>query len=238
MFGFRILKELKKRLKRKRRPVWSLGMLAAVFALASAVGIAAAVAIGHSALDSLPAEPASVLESGPEQPDKPSAPDPSADARELTLQALAFRHGEVEVVLRRRYWCGEETRMLGRLATAEAADLIKSHREWDAAFDRTGRVVLQELVDDISPACRDNAYIGMDENGNLSLFDGPPRKDNVVRTFFQLDVHSLESSLSKERLHELASGIRVADKNEYQSVLSTYSDYALHKSKGVMKVDP
>jgi forespore regulator of the sigma-K checkpoint len=57
----------------------------------------------------------------------------------------------------------------------------------------------------------------------------------VVRTFFQLDVRSLESSLSKERLHELAGGIRVSDKNEYNSVLSTYSDYALQKSRGVMK---
>jgi forespore regulator of the sigma-K checkpoint len=235
VFAFRILKEIKKRLKRKRRPVWSLGMLAALFALASAAGIAAAVAIERSAFGSFPAAPVSAWESVPGQPDKPSAPDPSAATRDLTLQALARWRGEVEVVLHRDYWCGEETRMLGRLSTTEAAELVKSHRDWDAAFDRTGRVVLEELVEDISPACRENAYIGMDQDGNLSLFDGPPRKDNVVRTFFQLDVRSLESSLSKEKLHELAGGIRVTDKDEYTSVLSTYSDYAMHKSRGVMK---
>ncbi|MDB4866777.1 MAG: hypothetical protein JWR03_1110 [Cohnella sp.] len=235
MFGFHIMKEIKKKLKRKRRPVWSLGLLAVVFLAASALGIAAAVAIERSTLGSVPVAPVSVWESGAGPTDKPSAPDPAAKPRDLTLQALARWNGEVEVVLHRVYWCGEETRMLGRHSTGEAAELVKSHREWDVAFDRMGRVVLEELVEDLSPACRRTAYIGMDADGTLSLYDGPPRKDNVIRTFFQLDVRSLESSLSKERLHELAGGIRVSDKNEYNSVLSTYSDYALQKSQGVMK---
>jgi forespore regulator of the sigma-K checkpoint len=183
----------------------------------------------------LPAASVSVSDAGAGQADKPHVLNPDSSKRDLTLQALDGWKGEVEVVLHRVYWCGEESRMLGLHATAEAADLVRAHREWDASFDRTGRVVLEELVEDLSPSCRETAYIGMDPDGNLSLYDGPPRKDNVVRTFFQLDVRSLESSLSKERLHELAGGIRVSDKNEYNSVLSTYSDYALQKSRGVMK---
>nr|WP_255570596.1 BofC C-terminal domain-containing protein [Cohnella sp. CFH 77786] len=124
--------------------------------------------------------------------------------------------------------------MLGRHSAGKAAELLKSRRDWEASFETSGRLVLQENVEDLSPACRQTAYIGMDADGNLSLFDGPPRKDNVVRTFFQLDIRSLESSLSKEKLHELADGIRVSDRDEYRSVLSSFSDFA-RKSEGVMK---
>ncbi|WEK55373.1 MAG: hypothetical protein P0Y55_04760 [Candidatus Cohnella colombiensis] len=41
MLRFRILKEIKKRLKRKRRPVWSLGALTALFLLAGLLDLRA-----------------------------------------------------------------------------------------------------------------------------------------------------------------------------------------------------
>ncbi|WP_276352805.1 BofC C-terminal domain-containing protein [Cohnella caldifontis] len=239
MFVFRALKELKKKLKRRRRPVLSLGMLAAVFTAASASGVGTAVLIQKAILhgDAKPVvqpvadSPYAFLTSeGTGQ-----APETASDA---VIQALARWDGEVEIVLHRVYWCGEERRLLGRRSAPEAAKLLRSHREWSAAFDSDGRLVLEETSHDPSPACRKTAYIGMDTDGNLSLFDGPPRKDNVVRTFFQLDVRTLESSVSKERLHELASGIKVTDRDEYDSVLSAFSDYAARKSAGVMKSVP
>ncbi|WP_123041273.1 BofC C-terminal domain-containing protein [Cohnella candidum] len=235
MFRFRAMKELKKKLKRRRRPLLSLGMLAAVFLAASAAGIGGAAIIQRAALGGSDAAPAVV--SVPENADKPASA--SADnPRAKVLQALAGWKGEVELVLHRVYWCGEEDRMLGSRSAQEAAELLKSRRDWDAVFEAGGRLLLREQVEDLSPACRQTATIGMDEDGNLSLFDGPPRKDNVVRTFFQLDIRSLESSLSKERLHELEDGIRVSDRDEYNSVLSSFSDYAYRKSKGVMKQEP
>lgn len=230
MFAFRILKEWKKRLKRQRRPAWSLGLAAAVILMGAAVGFKGHdFRTGHHT-GIVPAE-------GPATGWLPVSDPAHPTARDQTLISLSKRNGDVEVVLRRIYLCGEETRKLGRLSAQEALDLLKAHREWSASFNRSGTVVLEEQVDDLSPECRKTAYIGIDEDGNLSLFDGPPGKgkDNIVRTFFQLDVRSLESSLSKERLHELASGIRVSDKEEYNSVLSTFSDFARHRSQDVMK---
>jgi forespore regulator of the sigma-K checkpoint len=54
-----------------------------------------------------------------------------------------------------------------------------------------------------------------------------PAADNVIRTFFQLDIRYLESSLPKETLKQLQDGIRITDMAEYNSVLSTFSDYAM-----------
>jgi forespore regulator of the sigma-K checkpoint len=237
VFGFRAMKELKKKLKRRRRPIWSLGMLAVVFLSASAVGIGSASLIQRAALSGSDAAPAAVPVTDAAQADKP-VPATASSSRDAALQALAGWKGEVEMILHRVYWCGEENRMLGRRSAEEAAELLKSRRDWEASFEASGRLVMEETMEDPSPACRQTAYIGMDSDGNLSLFDGPPRKDNVVRTFFQLDIHSLESSLSKERLHELAGGIRVSDRDEYNSVLSSFSDFAYRKSKGVMKSEP
>ncbi|WP_080837161.1 BofC C-terminal domain-containing protein [Cohnella massiliensis] len=230
MFGIR-LKNLKKRLKRQRRPIWSLGMWAGAVLAATLAGAYlsyqyvsgwTAIAPGHGG--DLPAW----------SDNSPSLYEDETTPRGQTMAVLAKREGEVEIVLHRVYLCGEESRKLGRHTTLETIELLKAHREWSASFDQSGRVVMEESVDDLSPACRKTATIGMDEDGNLSLYDGPPRKENAIRTFFQLDVGSLESSLSKERLKELAQGIRVTDRDEFNSVLSTFSDFARQKTADVM----
>jgi forespore regulator of the sigma-K checkpoint len=238
VFVFRALKDLKKKLKRRRRPVLSLGMLAAVFTAAAAAGVGAAALIQQAAqrIDAAPVlQPAGEAHVSP-LPEKPG--QAGAGGRETVIRALAVRRDDVELVLNRVYWCGEEHRLLGRRPAAEAAGLVRAHPDWNVAFDSAGRLVLEETSREPSPACRKSAYIGMDADGNLSLFDGPPRKNNVVRTFFQLDIRSLESSMSKERLRELASGIKVTDRDEYDSVLSAFSDYAARRSADVMKSVP
>lgn len=232
MFRFRVLKELKKRLRRKRRHILSLGIGAAVFLLASLTGSWAA----YRMVTAGPLSSSQWEESADSWIDNlNTAQVDNPENQDHVLAALSRWQGEVEIVLHRSYLCGEETRKLGRHTTAQAADLLKSHRAWQAEFDAAGRLVIEEAVDDLSPLCRKTAYIGMDENGNLSLFDGPPNKDNVIRTFFQLDVETLESNLTQDRLHELAHGIRVSDKEEYNSVLSTFSEFAKVKSQQVLQ---
>jgi len=172
-------------------------------------------------------------ESTPVWMDNPAL-SPVAPSREKALHALKGRREEVELVLHRTYLCGEETRRLGRFTASEAEELLKTHREWDASLDMAlGKLTMEESVDDLSPQCRQTAYIGMDKDGNLSLYDGPPWKEKVIRTFFQLDVDMLESRMSEDRVRELADGIRVSDKEEYNSVLSTFNEYASLKSNAV-----
>lgn len=231
MFGLRI-KDLKKRLKRNRRPVWSLGMWIAAIVGSAVLGTFISSMYVNHVFDSAPRRGDSL----PVWTDNlPVTYDPDHSLRGETLTALSQWEGEVEVVLHRVYLCGSETRQLGRHTTEETMNLLKAHREWSASFDPIGRVVLEETVDDLSPQCSKSAYISVDRVGNLSLFDGPPKKEKIIRTFFQLDVKSLESSLSKEKLKELADGIRVSDKDEFNSVLSSFSDYAMPSAKDVIK---
>ncbi len=241
------MKDIKKKLKRKRRPIWTLAMLAGIFLAAAASGIGGAWIVGRAVFDvpamAEPTPPGSESASIPPAgaADKPYAAGASADrSRRAVLQSLAHWQGDVETILRRIYWCGEETRLLGHLSTKEASDLLKSRRDWKASFDKAGRLILvadEELVNDTAAACRQNAYVAMDPDGNLSLFEGPPRKDNVVRTFFQLDVHSLESSMSPDMLRGLTEGIRVTDPDKLNSVVAYYKDYARDKSVVVIKPD-
>ena len=81
-------------------------------------------------------------------------------------------------------------------------------------------------IHDLSPACKESAVFGIDADGRLSLFDGPPDGGNVLRSFYQLNIRYMESSLPKERFDALVRGIRVSDLDEYNSVLSSFSEYA------------
>lgn len=82
---------------------------------------------------------------------------------------------------------------------------------------------LAEVNDDLS----DNSYIGIDQHGVLSLFEGPPLEEKVIRSFFQINIEFLESSLPPEIVEQLYEGIRITNHSEYNSVLSTFSDYAV-----------
>ncbi|XEC97692.1 BofC C-terminal domain-containing protein [Paenibacillus tarimensis] len=93
-----------------------------------------------------------------------------------------------------------------------------------------------ESFDELQEVWKKNAFFGLDKLGNLSLFDGPPADEKVIRTFFQLDVTYMESSLPKEQIDSLNRGIPVNDLAEYNSVLSTFSEFAYQpSSEKVMK---
>lgn len=84
-----------------------------------------------------------------------------------------------------------------------------------------------ELVLAIHAEHHENSYFGIDEEDHLSLFAGEPESSEQIRTFFQLDIEYLESSLPRETVEQLYTGIRVTDEDEFNSVLSTLSPYAV-----------
>ncbi len=86
-------------------------------------------------------------------------------------------------------------------------------------------------IQDICPTCRDQAYVSLDDQDYLTLYDGYPTKGRVVRRLFQLDLEFVESSLPTETIEQLVNGIQVADEEEYESVLSSFSDYAREKNE-------
>ncbi|EXX85534.1 hypothetical protein BG53_08220, partial [Paenibacillus darwinianus] len=151
------------------------------------------------------------------------------------IETLRTSKDPLPVRLRRIYLCGEETRSLGVISAKRTISLLQEHPGWTAVMDPDGTVALEERIDDLSPACKESAVFGVDKEGNLSLFDGPPERNKVLRTFFQLDVTYMESSLPPGRIDALERGIRVTDVDEFNSVLSSFADYALEESRKVMK---
>ncbi|MCM3129955.1 BofC C-terminal domain-containing protein [Paenibacillus sp. MER 78] len=149
--------------------------------------------------------------------------DPS---QELLIKKIEDTEQLTEVALEKSYICGVETISLGIFDTAEMVSIIKQHPDWSGRLDQN-RLILNEQINDLSPECRENAFMGMDPNGNLILYQGEPDEEKVIRTFFQLDVGTMESSLPEGVLEQLHKGIRIQDVDEYNSVLSTFSDYAV-----------
>jgi forespore regulator of the sigma-K checkpoint len=149
------------------------------------------------------------------------------------LESIRNGKGLREVVLHKQYVCGEETAESMTMTPQEILSFYKEHPGTLVSMEDSGRVQMVEPVEDLSPHCRENAYFGMDKNGNLSLFEGIPEQEKVIRTFFQLDVQHMKSSLPGDAVNQLYSGIRVSDMEDYNSVLSTFSEYASSPSAPV-----
>jgi len=139
------------------------------------------------------------------------------------------------VTLQRKFVCGSEEEMLGIMTPEQITSLAAANPDWEFTFTEEQSVMFTEHVDDLSESCKLNSYFGLDKLGNLTLYDGPPKEERVVRTFFQLDIEHLESALPATVVKQLREGIRVTDIAEYNSVLSTFSDYAVDETEKVMK---
>lgn len=198
----------------KRR--WlALGLL-----LLAVCGFALSLALPLDAKDS-PGEAAMVFSVFTDREDAPQSAD------ELGADAI--------VMLQRKFVCGSEEETIGIMTPEEIELLAAQHPEWEFAFSPDETVTFTEYVDDLSAHCKMNSYFGLDREGNLTLFEGPPKEERVVRTFFQLDIEHLESALPNTVVKQLREGIRVTDMAEYNSVLSTFSDYAVEETEKVMK---
>jgi forespore regulator of the sigma-K checkpoint len=140
-----------------------------------------------------------------------------------------------ETILHTLYVCGEEFNSLGVLSPEDIRKTAKEHPNWEYVGVIDNKATFEVHVDDLSSECKLNSYIGIDALGNLTLYDGPPREERAVKTFYQLDVEHLESSLPGEVVEDLKRGIRIRDISEYNSVLSTFSDFAVDETEKVMK---
>jgi forespore regulator of the sigma-K checkpoint len=139
-----------------------------------------------------------------------------------------------ESYLLKSYVCGEERSQLGLQTSEQLLNMQMKHPGWLLSLSANGEVTFTEKIEDLSPSCKEKAVFGIDGSSNLSLFNGTPAKDNVIRTFFQLNIKHLESSLPRDTVQQLREGIRISDLEEYNSVLSTFSDYALEETERAM----
>ncbi|URN92924.1 MAG: BofC C-terminal domain-containing protein [Candidatus Pristimantibacillus lignocellulolyticus] len=137
---------------------------------------------------------------------------------------------KIHTILHRVYVCGEEIEQLDELNYEEVVIMAEQNPNWELTVDQSYTLIrFVEQIDDLSPYCKKNAFFGMNSEGEFSLFDGQPSQEKVMKTFFQLNVPYLESSLPEQEWEHLMNGIRVSDIEEYDSVLSTYSEYSMDR---------
>ncbi|WP_410514349.1 BofC C-terminal domain-containing protein [Paenibacillus sp. BR2-3] len=159
-----------------------------------------------------------------------------AISHEQLLKKIAQSGVSRTVHLKIVYVSGEEVQTLsGARNPVQLKEVIAKHPAWHGWISSSGDLWLEKKVDDLSPASKKDSYIGVDEQGNLTLFKGPPEQEEVMKTFFQMDMRSMKSSLPENIWKQLQDGIRIQDIEEYNSVLSTFSDYARDTAEQVMK---
>lgn len=226
-FWNQLKKQLKKKLRRRRR--WL--NLAAIILL---VGASAVILW-------LRQEKAAGTEGkGPERMVFGRQPAVTLQPEEEVRAMVGGMSGKREGYTKRAYICGEEVQWIGSMSSADILSYHQAHPALIVSLGDGGSVYFTEHIPDLSPQCKTNAYFGLDASGNLSLFEGLPGESgsNVIRTFFQLNIQHLESSLPRETVKQLYSGIRVRDLEDYNSVLSTLSDYAVEETEKVMQPAP
>lgn len=143
--------------------------------------------------------------------------------------ALKHDDREYDVIKKIVFICGEETTAIGKFKGKDIYAMLEDNQHLQLDWNEEGAAVLLDYIEDFLPNCKDNAYFGLDRNGNLSLFEGLPDQNKVLRTFFQIDIQFLESSLPKDAVNQLYKGIKVVDFSAYNSVLSTFADFAVNR---------
>src|SRR5690606_18852651 len=98
--------------------------------------------------------------------------------------------------------CGEETTYTGRLEASEIERMQRDHPHWERETADGDRLFFVERLDEEQVDC-ENTYFGITTDGQLSLFEGLPQQRKMIRTFFQLDIQYLESSLPQETVRQL-----------------------------------
>ena len=130
---------------------------------------------------------------------------------------------ESKVILQREYLDGElsEEKVTEWFWSIE--ELKGKYREWKIIEQSKDQIVFYKKENDISPLLKTNGYFGMTKDGALSIFNGKPKDDKIIHTFFQIDVGKLEVYQQEE----LQQGIQIISKDQFNSLMKKYQEYAV-----------
>lgn len=133
----------------------------------------------------------------------------------------------VKVVLQRIYLDGELSEEVTNETILSMEDFWAAYDDWQLIDQNEERIVFQRNVDDISPLLKTNGYFGIAGDGTLSIFNGKPETNEIIQSFFQIDIKKLES----RKQDELMKGIRIQSKDQYLEVLKTLETYSKAEKK-------
>lgn len=139
---------------------------------------------------------------------------------------VAAAHDTISVKLERVYIDGEVSEEMIQETNRTMDEILKEYAGWAIVAKTNSSVHLRKEIDDISPLLKMNGYFGLSKDGFFNLYDGRPKEDNVIQSFFQINTKKLKSY---ERI-ELQNGIPVLSRENYENVLKTYKRYATSES--------
>lgn len=98
-------------------------------------------------------------------------------------------------------------------------DFWASYEGWRIENQELDRIVFQRQVEDISPLTKQHGYFGLNENGELAVFQGIPNEGKVMESFKPIPVKPLES----KRIDVLKGGIKIKDSAHFEQVVHQYA---------------
>lgn len=156
--------------------------------------------------------------------DKPEA-SLQSENNEITYPEVPDSPLVLNLILVRKYIDGEISEELVEETVWALEDFWAKYEQWQLLDMDENHLVLQKEVDDISPLLKVNGFFGIAEDGTLSIFNGKPEKQDVIQSFFQIDVEKLEG----KKRSQLQNGIPVKNKVEFTEVLRMLQEYSLDK---------
>ncbi|WP_010270766.1 BofC C-terminal domain-containing protein [Paenibacillus senegalensis] len=218
-----LMKQLKKLLKQQKKRWISL----AVILLVASASVAATAMYLHNGITTAEEDLAVWLSAEQAALVQGRSPEGDGNQNQTIIETIQANAQSMDVYYQRNFVCGEELEHIGMLTPEEIKQLSEKNPLAVITVNELEQLYFTETVNDLSQQCKENAYFGLDKDGNLSLFEGLPAEEQIIRTFFQLNVQHLKSSLPSETLNQLYEGIRIMDVEDYHSVLSTFSDFAV-----------
>lgn len=144
----------------------------------------------------------------------------------IVTAAVPVERDQLKVILQREYLDGElsEEKITEWLTMEE---LENKYRGWEKIEQSTDYIIFHKIENDISPLLKTNGYFGMTKDGTLSIYNGKPEEDNIIHTFFQIDVGKLEVYQQEE----LQQGIQIISKDQFKNLMKEYSEYAVQPNR-------
>lgn len=137
------------------------------------------------------------------------------------VQANEENPKKLEVVLKRIYLDGEVSEEYVEETVWSMEDFWSKYDKWQLVDMTSKELTFKQEVDDISPLLKANGYFGITDDGILTIYNGKPQKENIIQSFFQLDLKKLES----KQQENLQKGIPIKSKDRYVRVLETFKSF-------------
>nr|WP_066137219.1 intercompartmental signaling factor BofC [Lederbergia lenta] len=149
----------------------------------------------------------------------------AASPQEDISESIPEKPLKLNITLRRVYLDGEISEEKVSETVWALEDFWAKYEAWQLV-DMSDEMVLFELkVDDISPLLKVNGFFGVSNDGTLSIYNGNPQQEDIIQSFFQIDIKKLEGN----KHLELQQGIPVKTKEDYSDVLETMKHYSIDK---------